>query len=152
MMDSATGMKPGERYAVQYLPQARVFAGFFLDGRYYLEPELMTAVGWLEGQRFIYDDLDSAGEPVFPERVAGSIQGLVLTLADGSALQLQRMDVHVYVDASPSAQRLDDGPARATAQPSRKVRIARPGPRLLLGLASALLLGGCAVALVARRR
>ena len=49
MIHSLTGMRPGERYAVESLERTRNFSGFFLDGKYYLEPELMTAVGWLEG-------------------------------------------------------------------------------------------------------
>ena len=50
MIDSATGMSPGERYAVESLERTRSFCGFFLDGKYYLGPELLTAVGWLEGR------------------------------------------------------------------------------------------------------
>lgn len=46
----------------------RHFPGFFLDGKYYLGPELMTAIGWLEGQQFYYDELDPTGEPVFPNQ------------------------------------------------------------------------------------
>ena len=53
MIDKATGMKPGERYRVENVERAHQFAGFFLDGKYYLGPELLTAVGWLDGQRFI---------------------------------------------------------------------------------------------------
>ena len=33
MIDSLTGMKPGERYAVQSLERTRSFPGFFLDGK-----------------------------------------------------------------------------------------------------------------------
>jgi len=47
----------------------RHFPGFFLDGKYYLGPELMTAIGWLEGQQFYYDELDPTGEPVFPTNI-----------------------------------------------------------------------------------
>lgn len=66
MIDKATGMKPGERYCVENVARAHQFAGFFLDGKYYLGPELLSAVGWLDGQRFIYDSLNAEGEPVFP--------------------------------------------------------------------------------------
>lgn len=66
MIDPTTGMKAGERYSVENVERAHQFPGFFLDGKYYLGPELLTAVGWLEGKRFIYDNLDAAGEPVFP--------------------------------------------------------------------------------------
>ena len=77
MMNAATGMKPGERYQVENAEREHQFQGFFLDGKYYLGPELLTAVGWLEGQCFVYDDLDASGEPVFPDRVAGTIEDLV---------------------------------------------------------------------------
>ncbi|PYB70556.1 hypothetical protein DMX11_21585 [Pseudomonas sp. LB-090624] len=93
MIDQATGMKPGERYCVENLERAHQFPGFFQDGKYYLGPELLTAVGWLEGDRFIYDSLDAEGAPVFPDRVAGTINDLTLNLVDGTALQLSPMAV-----------------------------------------------------------
>jgi hypothetical protein len=93
MIDQATGMKPGERYCVENLERAHQFPGFFQDGKYYLGPELLTAVGWLEGDRFIYDSLDAEGEPVFPERVAGTISNLNLKLVDGTSLQLSPLEV-----------------------------------------------------------
>jgi NAD(P)-dependent dehydrogenase (short-subunit alcohol dehydrogenase family) len=98
MIDSATGMSPGERYAVESLERTRSFCGFFLDGKYYLGPELLTAVGWLEGQTFIYDELDALGDPVFPDRVAGTIENLTLVLADGARLKLHLIPVHVPED------------------------------------------------------
>ncbi|QAY93332.1 SDR family oxidoreductase [Pseudomonas sp. ACM7] len=98
MIHSLTGMKPGERYAVESLERTRNFSGFFLDGKYYLEPELMTAVGWLEGQQFLYDELDPLGEPVFPNRVAGTIEDLTLTLADGARLKLNQVRYTAQVD------------------------------------------------------
>lgn len=98
MIDSATGMSPGERYAVESLERTRSFCGFFLDGKYYLGPELLTAVGWLEGQTFIYDELDALGDPVFPDRVAGTIENLTLVLADGARLKLHPIPVHVPED------------------------------------------------------
>jgi short-subunit dehydrogenase len=91
MIDQATGMKPGERYCVENVERAHQFPGFFQDGKYYLGPELLTAVGWLEGTKFIYDSLDAQGEPVFPERVAGTIEGMKLVLVDGTALQLSKI-------------------------------------------------------------
>ncbi len=93
MIDPTTGMKAGERYSVENVERAHQFPGFFLDGKYYLGPELLTAVGWLEGKRFIYDNLDAAGEPVFPGRAAGDIENLTLTLVDGTALKLNQLDV-----------------------------------------------------------
>jgi NAD(P)-dependent dehydrogenase (short-subunit alcohol dehydrogenase family) len=98
MIDSLTGMRPGERYAVESLERTWQFPGFFLDGKYYLGPELMTAVGWLQGQKFLYDQLDPAGEPVFPDRVAGTIENLTLTLADGARLKLNRVDYDDQID------------------------------------------------------
>ena len=52
MIDTATGMRPGERYAVENLERTPNFSGFFLDGKYYLGPELMTAVGCKMMNRF----------------------------------------------------------------------------------------------------
>ncbi|MEC4024913.1 MULTISPECIES: SDR family oxidoreductase [Pseudomonas putida group] len=92
MIDQATGMKPGERYRVENVERAHQFPGFFQDGKYYLGPELLTAVGWLEGTRFIYDNLDAEGEPVFPNREAGTLEGLTLTLVDGTTLELSRIE------------------------------------------------------------
>lgn len=45
MIHSLTGTKPGERYAVEHLDHSHDFPGFFLDGKYYLEPELMKTDG-----------------------------------------------------------------------------------------------------------
>ncbi|MFV3377876.1 MULTISPECIES: SDR family oxidoreductase [Pseudomonas] len=103
MIDQATGMKNGERYRVENVERAHQFPGFFLDGKYYLCPELLTALGWLEGTRFIYDSLDAKGEPVFPNRAAGTIEGLILTLVDGTSLELCR------IEASETIASLDDG-------------------------------------------
>lgn len=93
MIDSATGMRPGERYAVRERERTHPFGGFFLDGKYYLGPELMTAVGWLEGQTFLYDELDARGEPVFPDRAAGIVEDLTLVLNDGARLKLEIVQV-----------------------------------------------------------
>lgn len=100
MIDPATGMKAGERYIVESLERTRHFPGFFLDGKYYLGPELMTAIGWLEGQQFYYDELDPTGEPVFPNRLAGTVQDLTLILADGERLPLNEMPYEAEIDPS----------------------------------------------------
>ena len=98
MIDPITGMKAGERYSVENVERAHQFPGFFLDGKYFLGPELLTAVGWLEGKRFIYDNLDATGEPIFPDRAAGDIEDLTLTLVDGTALKLSKLEVNAVAD------------------------------------------------------
>ncbi|WP_431034794.1 hypothetical protein [Pseudomonas yamanorum] len=100
MIDPATGMKAGERYIVESLERTRHFPGFFLDGKYYLGPELMTAIGWLEGQQFYYDELDPRGEPVFPNRLAGTVENLTLILADGARLPLNEIPYEAEIDPS----------------------------------------------------
>ncbi|MFL6611902.1 MAG: SDR family oxidoreductase [Pseudomonas sp.] len=107
MISPATGMRTGERYAVESVERAPHFPGFFLDGKYYLGPELNTAVGWLEGQTFIYDQLDPEGEPVYPNRVAGTIEDLTLVMADGVRLKLTPLQPEIdrpAVGAGPSGQ------------------------------------------------
>lgn len=137
MIDPSTGMRPGERYSVESLERAHQFPGFFLDGKYYLGPELLTAVGWLEGQRFIYDALDATGEPVFPGRAAGDIKDLTLTLVDGTRLALTPIDAWA--------------PGEALPRPpgERRKRHGKPG---VLAVAAMLLLGGCCLAALRRAR
>jgi NAD(P)-dependent dehydrogenase (short-subunit alcohol dehydrogenase family) len=101
MIDPSTGMKPGERYTVESLKRTKHFPGFFLDGKYYLGPELMRAVGWLEGQTFYYDELDPTGEPVFPNGVAGAIENLTLTLVDGARLNLNEVRYNAREESTP---------------------------------------------------
>lgn len=101
MIDQATGMKPGERYCVENIERAHQFPGFFQDGKYYLGPELLTAVGWLEGTRFIYDSLDAEGEPVYSDRVAGTVEGLKLVLVDGTALELSMIEASATLAPAP---------------------------------------------------
>nr|WP_314580228.1 SDR family oxidoreductase [uncultured Pseudomonas sp.] len=115
MLDSKTGMKPGRQYRVEQMGDTHPFTGFFLDGKYYLAPELLTAVGWLDGQQFFYDDLDAGGEPVFPDRLAGAISELTLTLVTGESLRLiaVEMDSSVPLEpfvASNEPEKLDIGP------------------------------------------
>ncbi|MCF4996337.1 SDR family oxidoreductase [Pseudomonas syringae] len=118
MIDSATGMRPGERYSVESGEHSRKFSGFFLDGKYYLDPELMTAVGWLEGQRFFYDELDAKGDPVYPDRVAGTIENLTLVLNDGARLSLSEVEVHARDDA-PQSPASDE---TSTSDDTRRLR------------------------------
>ncbi len=120
MIDQATGMKPGERYRVENVERAHQFPEFFLDGKYFLGPELLTAVGWLEGTRFIYDSLDAEGEPVFADRLAGTIEGLTLTLVDGTVLELARLE------ASAALPPLDTLPTHSEEGPLPVVGPATP--------------------------
>ncbi|MDQ0123500.1 hypothetical protein J2W17_002447 [Pseudomonas lini] len=170
MIDQQTGMKPGERYAIENGEPTRLFPGFFLDGKYYLEPELQTAIGWLEGQRFLYDELDPTGEPVYPDRVAGTIEDLTLTLADGARLKVNR--VPYSVQGNPLTQKaeaaddelrtrlprtLHDEPGvidRATDADGRAASqafAAAPRPSLVLAAGAALLFGGCLLAMNRQR-
>lgn len=89
MLDPATGMQPGERYTVDNEERTWQLSGFFLDGKYYLDTDLNIAVGWLEGIRFYYDDVDPDGQPIFADQLAGTIEDLVLTLVDGATLKLE---------------------------------------------------------------
>ncbi|WP_426201460.1 short chain dehydrogenase [Pseudomonas sp. TWP3-1] len=136
MIAPSTGMKSGERYTVESIERARHFPGFFLDGKYYLSPELLTAVGWLEGNRFLYDELDPSGEPVFPGRVAGVIEDLTLTLADGARLPLNQMpyeaqDSMLADTLSPPLDYEQLPPAPAMPRPSARMLLT--GAALLLG-------------------
>ena len=151
MIDSATGMKPGERYAVESLERAHQFQGFFLDGKYYLGPELLTAVGWLEGQRFFYDDLDATGSPVFPDGVAGSIEDLTLKMADGTSLPLTKIHVTVPDEA---ANEDDEQPRASPNGPSEAKSTwqdATTRHRLLV-LTVAVVMGGYVAGLLGVRR
>lgn len=171
MIDTATGMKPGERYSVGNIEREHPFSGFFLDGKYYLGPELLTAVGWLEGQRFIYDQLDPAGEPVYPDRVAGTITALTLTLVDGASLQLAPIAADSFVERAgpadpqeaeqadpvdseeplpepePEPENRDD----ATAQTADAAQ-SRHRAKRILALAAIAILSTCVVALLRRER
>ncbi|RON24205.1 short chain dehydrogenase [Pseudomonas brassicacearum] len=139
MIDPLTGMRPGERYSVESLERTPHFPGFFLDGKYYLGPELQTAVGWLEGQQFLYDQLDTTGEPVYPGRVAGTIEDLTLILGDGARLKLNEMayDAPRYLPTEMTDDILNTYPLAAA-------RPIRPSPLLVIG--AALLVSGCLLA------
>ena len=170
MIDQSTGMKPGERYAIENGERTRLFSGFFLDGKYYLEPELQTAIGWLEGQRFLYDELDPTGEPVYPDRVAGTIENLTLTLADGARLKVNR--VPYRVQGNPLTQKTEDATDDSHPQLTRTFHDkpgvidrasdgidrtathafgASPRPSLMLAAGAALLFGGCLLAMNRQR-
>jgi len=145
MIDPATGMRPGERYHVESLERTPHFPGFFLDGKYYLGPELQTAVGWLEGRQFLYDQLDPTGEPVYPGRVVGTIENLTLTLSDGARLALNNVpyDAQQYLPT----QMTDDilGNAGSPSYFSASGKPIRPSALLVVGVA--LLVSGSLLAL-----
>ncbi|EKT4560749.1 SDR family oxidoreductase [Pseudomonas putida] len=124
MIDQATGMKPGERYCVENIERAHQFPGFFQDGKYYLGPELLTAVGWLEGTRFIYDSLDAEGEPVYADRVAGTVEGLKLVLVDGTALELSMIEASATLAPAPE----DLTPAQAAEPAPPAAAVSTQGP------------------------
>lgn len=155
-IDPATGMKPGERYSVERLGDTHPFTGFFLDGKYYLAPELLTAVGWLEGQRFIYDDLDAGGTPVYPDRIVGSINGLTLNLEGGESFPLINIDSDIAFDpvpprTQPSTQTLIEPVASVENVQSRWRELLNKAPALLV-IASMALVGACAYAVIRNKR
>lgn len=145
MLATATGMKPGERYRVEALERAHQFPGFFLDGKYFLGPELLTAIGWLEGQSFIYDNLDATGEPVFADRIAGDIADLKLTLVDGTVLELVSIEDWAHEPISDQAE--PSAPVQADWR-SASLRGKRQPSAPWLMIAAVTILGGCALALL----
>ncbi|MBC3409789.1 short chain dehydrogenase [Pseudomonas sp. SWRI51] len=157
MIDLATGMRPGERYRIENTERVHPFPGFFLDGKYYLGPELLTAVGWLEGTRFIYDALDPTGEPVFPNRAAGNIENLVLTLVDGTRLEVSRLKQWPPEDAEPVAGDSAQGSGDADAGLAPETDAGQAGGRQRtpavsrLWVAGALVLVGASVVLACLR-
>ncbi|MBV4484909.1 short chain dehydrogenase [Pseudomonas sp. SWRI153] len=138
MIAPETGMKPGQRYRIESVERAPQFSGFFLGAKYYLGPELQTAVGWLEGQKFVYDQLDPTGEPVYPDRIAGTIEALTLVMQDGLRLEIE--EAPYQAEPTPPVE------------PTRERRIERlsrlpirPSPLLVAG--AAMLVGVCLLAI-----
>ena len=134
MIAPETGMKPGQRYRIESVERAPQFSGFFLDGKYYLGPELQTAIGWLEGQIFFYDQLDPTGEPVYPGRIAGTIEGLTLVMPDGLRLEIEEAP-YLAEPAAPVRASVAGRIERISRQPIR------PSPLLVAG--AAMLIGVC---------
>jgi hypothetical protein len=108
----------------------------------------MTAIGWLEGQQFYFDELDPTGEPVFPNRLAGTIEDLTLILADGARLPLNEMPYKANGDATDNLISLDplssgNSPTPASDQ-HRIVSSRRSGKHpypILLAAGAALIVG-----------
>jgi hypothetical protein len=89
MINSKTGMISGVRYFIERKNDTHSLTGFFLNGMYYLDPELLTSIGWLDGQQFVCEEFDiPSGHQAFPDRVVGTIENLTLTLESGEPLQL----------------------------------------------------------------
>lgn len=148
MIAPATGMKPGERYRIESVERAPQFPGFFLDGKYYLGPELQTAVGWLEGQKFLYDQLDPNGEPVYPNRIVGTIDGLTLELGDGLRLSIEELPYQTEIVTPFTLLDTAISPTRPMATSLRRNSIGKPiQPSALLVAGAALLVGVCLLAL-----
>jgi hypothetical protein len=150
MIAPETGMKPGERYRIESVERAPQFPGFFLDGKYYLGPELQTAVGWLEGQNFLYDQLDPNGEPVYPDRIVGTITARTLELTDGLRLSIE--EVPFQAEALTPFQTLDEVTLetrpRAISQRHTAAGLRKPiQPSPLLVAGAALLVGLCLLAI-----
>ncbi|WP_095118557.1 short chain dehydrogenase [Pseudomonas sp. Irchel s3f10] len=150
MIAPETGMRAGERYRIESVERAPQFPGFFLDGKYYLGPELQTAVGWLEGQNFLYDQLDPNGEPVYPDRLVGTITKRTLELADGLRLSIEEMPFQAEVV---TPLQTFDAASIATRPLAISRRHAAAGlrqpmqPSALLVAGAALLVGLCLLAI-----
>ncbi len=53
MINPTASMKMGERYSVEQIGDTHPITRFFLDGKYFLRPERLSAVGWFEGQKIV---------------------------------------------------------------------------------------------------
>jgi len=132
-MNHPTGMKAGERYIIENVDGAPEFTGFFLDGKYFLHPELLTAVGWMDGDQFMLDQVSSVGESAFPGGLAGTIIDLTLKLRDGTTLALAEIEVSAQViDAAD--QSLD--------QANQRLAIQNPAQAFLIATTAAMVVVG----------
>lgn len=59
--------------------------GYFINGNFYQNDH---RIGWLDASTFIYCAGQANGQPAFPDMVGGHVSGLVLTMKDGTELQL----------------------------------------------------------------
>lgn len=132
-MNNPTGMKTGERYIIENVDGAPEFRGFFLDGKYFLHPELLTAVGWMDGDQFMLDQVSSVGESAFPGGLAGTIIDLTLKLKDGSTLTLAEIEVSAQVN-DPADQPLD--------QANQRLAIQNPAQAFLIATTAAMVVVG----------
>lgn len=132
-MNHPTGMKAGERYIIKNVDGAPEFTGFFLDGKYFLHPELLTAVGWMDGDQFMLDQVNSVGESAFPGGLAGTIIDLTLKLKDGTTLALAEIEVSAQV-IDPADQSLD--------QANQRLAIQNPAQAFLIATTAAMVVVG----------
>jgi hypothetical protein len=132
-MNNPTGMKTGERYIIENVEGAPEFRGFFLDGKYFLHPELLTAVGWMDGDQFMVDQVSSVGESAFPGGLAGTIIDLTLKLKDGTTLTLAEVEVSAQVD-DPADQSSD--------QANQRLAIQNPPQAFLIATTAAMVVVG----------
>lgn len=132
-MNHPTGMKAGERYIIENVDGAPEFTGFFLDGKYFLHPELLTAVGWMDGDQFMLDQVNSVGESAFPGGLAGTIIDLTLKLKDGTTLALAEIEVSAQV-IDPADQSLD--------QANQRLAIQNPAQAFLIATTAAMVVVG----------
>ena len=132
-MNNPTGMKTGERYIIENVEGAPEFRGFFLDGKYFLHPELLTAVGWMDGDQFMVDQVSSVGESAFPGGLAGTIIDLTLKLKDGTTLTLAEVEVSAQVD-DPADQSAD--------QANQRLAIQNPAQAFLIATTAAMVVVG----------
>lgn len=132
-MNNPTGMKAGQRYIIENVDGAPEFTGFFLDGKYFLHPELLTAVGWMDGDQFMLDQVSSVGESAFPGGLAGTIIDLTLKLKDGTTLTLAEVEVSAQVD-DPADQSFD--------QANQRLAIQNPAQAFLIATTAAMVVVG----------
>jgi hypothetical protein len=91
MLDESTGMQLGKRYRIESPLGDLLIDGFFLDGTFFDSDHHRAPLGWLEANNFIFNAVDGNGTPIYPNRIAGEIHNLVLTLADGKTLGIRHV-------------------------------------------------------------
>ena len=89
MLNESTGMTLGRLYRIESPLGDLLIDGFFLDGKFFDSDHHHSPVGWLEANTFIFNAVDEKGAPKYPNRVAGEIHNLLLTLADGTTLGIR---------------------------------------------------------------
>lgn len=79
-------MKTGRYYRALQRGNDAFIDGHFYNGRFY---ESNNLVGQIDNDgAFRYFESKDDGRPTFPEHIAGHVEGLVLTLKDGSLFDL----------------------------------------------------------------